>query len=56
MKSWVLDSSLDGCAWTGIDRKTDNEDFKASLKRTTDCEPAVPHMLVELFYQHVTMF
>jgi hypothetical protein len=28
MKSWVVESSLDGEAWTQIDRKTDNEDFK----------------------------
>jgi uncharacterized coiled-coil protein SlyX len=29
LKSWVVESSLDGEAWTEIDRKTDNEDFKA---------------------------
>jgi hypothetical protein len=28
MKSWVVESSLDGEAWTEIDRKTDNQDFK----------------------------
>jgi hypothetical protein len=28
MKSWVIESSLDGEVWTEIDRKTDNEDFK----------------------------
>jgi hypothetical protein len=28
LKSWVVESSLDGEAWTEIDRKTDNEDFK----------------------------
>jgi hypothetical protein len=27
LKSWVVESSLDGEAWTKIDRKTDNEDF-----------------------------
>jgi hypothetical protein len=27
LKSWVVESSLDGEAWTEIDRKTDNEDF-----------------------------
>jgi hypothetical protein len=29
LKSWVVESSLDGEAWTEIDRKTDNEDFKS---------------------------
>jgi hypothetical protein len=28
LKSWVVAISLDGEAWTEIDRKTDNEDFK----------------------------
>jgi hypothetical protein len=28
LKSWVVESSLDGEAWTEIDRKTDNQDFK----------------------------
>jgi hypothetical protein len=28
LKSWVVESSLDGEAWTEIDQKTDNEDFK----------------------------
>jgi hypothetical protein len=28
LKSWVVESSLDGEAWIEIDRKTDNEDFK----------------------------
>jgi hypothetical protein len=28
LKSWVVESSLDGEAWTEIDRKMDNEDFK----------------------------
>jgi hypothetical protein len=27
LKSWVVESSLDGEAWTGIDRQTDNEHF-----------------------------
>jgi hypothetical protein len=27
LKSWVVESSLDGEAWTEIDRKTDNQDF-----------------------------
>jgi uncharacterized coiled-coil protein SlyX len=27
LKSWVVESSLDGEAWTEIDRKTNNEDF-----------------------------
>jgi hypothetical protein len=31
LKSWVVESSLDGEAWTKIDRKTDNVDFKAWL-------------------------
>jgi hypothetical protein len=29
LKSWVVESSLDGEAWTEIDRKTDNEDVKS---------------------------
>jgi hypothetical protein len=29
-KSWVVESSLDGEAWTEIDRKTNNVDFKAN--------------------------
>jgi hypothetical protein len=29
LKSWVVESSLDGDAWTTIDRKTDNDDFKS---------------------------
>jgi hypothetical protein len=28
LKSWVIESSLDGEAWTEIDRKTDTQDFK----------------------------
>jgi hypothetical protein len=28
LTSWVVESSLDGEAWTEIDRKTDNTDFK----------------------------
>jgi hypothetical protein len=28
LKSWVVESSLNGTAWTEIDRKTDNDDFK----------------------------
>jgi hypothetical protein len=31
MRSWVIESSLDGEAWTEIDRKTDNKDFKDGL-------------------------
>jgi hypothetical protein len=31
LKSWVVESSLDGEAWTEIDRKTDNEDFNKGL-------------------------
>jgi hypothetical protein len=27
LKSWVVESSLDGETWTEIDRKTDNNDF-----------------------------
>jgi hypothetical protein len=30
LKSWVVATSLDGEAWTEIDRKTNNEDFKDS--------------------------
>jgi hypothetical protein len=30
LKSWVIESSLDGEVWTEIDRKTDIEDFKGS--------------------------
>jgi hypothetical protein len=32
LKSWVVESSLDGKAWTEIDRKTDSEDFKAGWR------------------------
>jgi hypothetical protein len=32
LKSWVVESSLTGKAWTEIDRKTDNEDFKDGLE------------------------
>jgi hypothetical protein len=28
MKSWLIESSLDGVTWTEIDRKTDNTDLK----------------------------
>jgi hypothetical protein len=28
LKSWVVETSLDGKAWTEIDRKTDSMDFK----------------------------
>jgi hypothetical protein len=28
LKSWVVESSLDGSNWTEIDRQTNNEDFK----------------------------
>jgi hypothetical protein len=28
MKSWAVESSLDGDTWTEIDRRKDNEDFK----------------------------
>jgi hypothetical protein len=31
LTSWVVESSLDGEAWTEIDRKTNNEDFRAGL-------------------------
>jgi uncharacterized coiled-coil protein SlyX len=31
LKSWVVESSLDGEAWTEIDRKTNNEDFNPYL-------------------------
>jgi hypothetical protein len=31
LKSWVVESSLDGEAWTEIDRKRDNEDFKGDM-------------------------
>jgi hypothetical protein len=34
LKSWVVESSLDGEAWTEIDRKTDNWDFKAGYWAT----------------------
>jgi hypothetical protein len=30
LKSWVVESSVDGEAWTEIDRKADNDDFKAT--------------------------
>jgi hypothetical protein len=29
LKSWVVESSLEGKAWTEIDQKTDNDDFKS---------------------------
>jgi hypothetical protein len=32
LKSWVVESSLDSKAWTGIDRKTDLQDFKSSSR------------------------
>jgi hypothetical protein len=31
LKSWVVESSLDGEAWTEIDRKWDNKDFNAMV-------------------------
>jgi hypothetical protein len=31
LKSWVVATSLDGNAWTEIDRKTNNTDFKNRL-------------------------
>jgi hypothetical protein len=34
LKSWVVESSLDGEAWTEIDRKTDNEDFNVGGMQT----------------------
>jgi hypothetical protein len=34
LKSWVVESSLDGEAWTEIDRKTDNVDFKDGWGKT----------------------
>jgi uncharacterized coiled-coil protein SlyX len=35
LKSWVVESSLDGEAWTQIDRKTDNQDFKDAPERAS---------------------
>jgi hypothetical protein len=35
LKSWVVESSLDGDAWTEIDRKTDNRDLKGSPWRAS---------------------
>jgi hypothetical protein len=32
LKSWVVESSLDGLNWTEIDRRTKNKDFKGGLK------------------------
>jgi hypothetical protein len=29
-KSWIVEGAVDGSNWTGIDRQTDNEDFKSS--------------------------
>jgi hypothetical protein len=29
LQSWVVEISLDGVAWTEIDRKTDKDDFKS---------------------------
>jgi hypothetical protein len=29
LKSWVVESSLEGEAWTEIDRRTNNDDFEA---------------------------
>jgi hypothetical protein len=34
LKSWVVENSLDGAAWTEIDRETDNKDFKADSWET----------------------
>jgi uncharacterized coiled-coil protein SlyX len=34
LKSWVVESSLNGKTWTTIDRKTDTEDFKTSRWKT----------------------
>jgi hypothetical protein len=34
LKSWVIESSLDGEGWTEIDRKTNNQDFKAHAWET----------------------
>jgi hypothetical protein len=31
LKSWVIESSLDGVAWTEIDRNTENDDFRSTL-------------------------
>jgi hypothetical protein len=35
LKSWVVESSLDGENWTEIDRKTDNQDFERDLNRVS---------------------
>jgi hypothetical protein len=44
LKSWVVESSLDGEAWTEIDRKTDNKDFEEgwptasfAVSKSADC-------------------
>jgi hypothetical protein len=42
LKSWVVESSLDGEAWTEIDRKTDNEDFKAGNWETASFAVSKP--------------
>jgi hypothetical protein len=31
LKSWVVEGSLDGSSWTGIDRQTDKQDFKTGV-------------------------
>jgi hypothetical protein len=35
LKSWVVEGSLDGENWTEIDRRTDNNDFRAVLNRAS---------------------
>jgi hypothetical protein len=35
LKSWVVESRLDGEAWTEIDRKTDNENFEDGWPRAS---------------------
>jgi hypothetical protein len=44
LKSWVVESSLDGRAWTRIDWKTDSQDFKGgcamasfAVSKSTEC-------------------
>jgi hypothetical protein len=44
LKSWVIESSLDGENWTEIDRRTDNTDLKANdyivsfaMSKSTEC-------------------
>jgi hypothetical protein len=38
LMSWVIESSLDGEAWTEIDRKTDNEDYATfTVSKSAEC-------------------